>query len=130
MYRSFEELEVWKRGCQLAVSVHVALRETREFALRNQMQRAAVSVPSNIAEGAERGGRDFVRFLRVARGSAAELRTQLYIARKLGALNSDDFSQMIREIKEISKMITGLARSLQSSGKANGDRRPKAEDTN
>ena len=77
MYQSFEELEVWKRGCQLAVAVYESLRETREFALRNQMQRAAVSIPSNIAEGCERGGKDFARFLRIARGSAAELRTQL-----------------------------------------------------
>ena len=68
MYHSFEELEVWKKGCQLAVAVYEALGGTREFALRNQMQRAAVSIPSNIAEGAERGGKDFARFLRVARG--------------------------------------------------------------
>ena len=68
MYRSFEELEVWKRACQLAVQVYETLRQRRDFALRDQMQRAAVSVASNIAEGAERGGKDFARFLRVARG--------------------------------------------------------------
>ena len=61
MYRSFEELEVWKRGCQLAVRICELLRNSREFALRDQMQRAAISIPSNIAEGAERGGRDFAR---------------------------------------------------------------------
>jgi four helix bundle protein len=74
-YRSFEELEVWKRACQVAIQVYEVVRESRDFSLRDQMQRAAVSIPSNIAEGAERGGKDFVRFLRVARGSAAELRT-------------------------------------------------------
>src|SRR5438874_1522643 len=111
MYQSFEELEVWKRGCQLAVAVYEALRDTREFALRDQMQRAAVSVPSNIAEGAERGGKDFERFLRVARGSAAELRTQRYIAKKIGILQDERFSRLISEVKEISKMLTGLARS-------------------
>jgi four helix bundle protein len=112
MYRSFEELEVWKRGCQLAVAVYEALRDTREFALRDQMQRAAVSVPSNIAEGAERGGKDFQRFLRMARGSAAELRTQLYIAKKLGILQDEHFAHLLCELREISKMLTGLARSV------------------
>jgi four helix bundle protein len=112
MYQSFEELEVWKRGCQLAVAVYEALRGTREFALRSQMQRAAVSIPSNIAEGAERGGKDFERFLRIARGSAAELRTQLYIARRVGILRDGPFSDLIRDLREISKMLTGLSRSV------------------
>lgn len=111
-YRSFEELEVWKRACQLAVRVYEALRECRDFGLRDQMQRAAVSVPSNIAEGAERGGKDFGRFLRVARGSAAELRTQCYIAAKVGALPTEQMSSIVSELKEISRMITGLAHSL------------------
>ncbi len=113
-YRSFEDLEVWKRGCQLAVQVYQSLRETREYTLRDQMQRAAVSIPSNIAEGSERGGKDFARFLRVARGSASELRTQCYIAAKIGLLTPEQRSDFVRELKEISKMLTGLARSLKT----------------
>ena len=129
MYHSFEKLEVWKRGCQLAVAVYDALRDTRELALRDQMQRAAVSVPSNIAEGAERGGKDFGRFLRVARGSAAELRTQLYIAKKIGIMQDDRLSPLISELREISKMLTGLARSLARDPKSKSkDRKPKTED--
>ena len=112
MYQSFEELDVWKRSCQLAVTVYETLKDTRDFALRDQMQRAAVSIPSNIAEGSERGGKDFERFLRIARGSAAELRTQVYIAKKIGLLPNEPFTQLISELKEISKMLTGLARSL------------------
>jgi four helix bundle protein len=111
-YRSFEELEVWKRGCQLAVQMYESLRNSRDLALRDQMQRAAVSIPSNVAEGAERGGKDFARFLRVARGSAAELRTQCYIAAKVGLLTADLMNSFVSELKEISKMLTGLARSL------------------
>jgi four helix bundle protein len=112
MYRSFEDLDVWKRACQLAVQVYEALRQCRDFALRDQMQRAAVSIASNIAEGAERGGKDFARFLRVARGSAAELRTQCYIAAKVGLLTADQLNRFVSDLKEISKMLTGLARSL------------------
>lgn len=112
MYRSFEELEVWKRACQLAVRVYGLLEESREYGLRDQMQRAAVSIASNIAEGAERGGRDFVRFLTIARGSAAELRTQCYIASKIGILKPEETTSLVSELKEISRMLTGLARSI------------------
>ena len=118
MYRSFEELDVWKRGCQLAVRIYEVLQNCREFGLRNQMQRAAVSIPSNVAEGSERGGKDFVRFLSIARGSAAELRTQCYIACKVNAVTNDEMNSLVTELKEISKMLTGLARSIkrQSDG--------------
>jgi len=114
MYRSFEELEVWKRACLLVVRVYEVLRECREYWLRDQMLRSAVSIPSNIAEGAERGGKDFVRFLTIARGSAAELRTQCYIAGKIGVLTPDQTSQLVSELKEISKMLTGLARAVKT----------------
>jgi four helix bundle protein len=115
MYRSFEDLDVWKRACQLSVRVYELLRDCREFGLRNQMQRAAVSIASNIAEGHERGGKDFTRFLAIARGSAAELRTQCYIACKIGLLTTDQMSPLVAEIKEISKMLTGLARSIKKA---------------
>lgn len=114
MYQSFEELEVWKRACQLAVRTYELLHECREYGLRDQMQRAAVSIASNIAEGAERGGKDFIRFLTIARGSAAELRTQCYIASKIGILTSEQMNQLVSELKEISKMLTGLARSIRA----------------
>ena len=113
-YRSFEELDVWKRACQLAVQMLQDLRECRDFALRDQMQRAVVSIPSNIAEGAERGGKDFARFLRMARGSAAELRTQSYIAAKVGAITNEQMTHYVTELKGISRMLTGLDHSLRT----------------
>jgi four helix bundle protein len=117
MYQSFEELEVWKRACQLAVRIYELLRDSNEFGLRNQMQRAAVSIASNIAEGAERGGKDFIRYLTIARGSAAELRTQCYLACKIGVLTTDQMNPQVDELKQISKMLTGLAHSLRSRKK-------------
>lgn len=119
MYCLFEDLEVWKRSCQLAVSLYESLRDCREYALRDQMQRAAVSIPSNIAEGAERGGNDFLRFLRIASGSAAELRTQVYIARRIGILSEEPFVQMRSDLKDISKMLTGLSQYFKKKARKN-----------
>lgn len=114
MYQSFEDLDVWKRTCKLAVQIYELLRESRDYALKDQMQRAAVSIASNIAEGSERGGKDFERFLRIARGSAAELRTQCYIAARIGMLKNEQMNELVNELKELSRRLTGLARSLKN----------------
>lgn len=112
-YQSFEDLEVWKRACRLAVGICQALADSRSYFIRDQMQRAALSVPSNIAEGAERDSPlEYIRFLRIAKGSAAELRTQCYIAARLNVLPQDLTSQFTTECKEIAAMLQGLIRSL------------------
>ena len=113
MYRSFEELEVWKRACRLAVDVYQALQDNKQYALKDQMQRAAVSIASNIAEGCERDSKpDFVRFLRIAKGSAAELRTQLYISQRLQIMDKTANINLLGECKEIGAMLQGLIRSI------------------
>ena len=112
MYRSFEDLEVWKRGCNLAVDVYFALKDCREFRLRDQMNSAAISIPSNIAEGAERDSvKEFIHFLHISKGSAAELRTQLYITEKIGILAPTTTRPLIAETKEIASMLQGLINS-------------------
>ncbi|MGB7768155.1 MAG: four helix bundle protein [Verrucomicrobiia bacterium] len=112
-YHSFEDLEVWKRGCRLAVEVSRTLAKTREYFVRDQMQRAALSIPSNIAEGSERDSKlDYIRFLRIAKGSAAELRTQCYIAAKLEILKKTDADRVVTECKEIAPMLQGLIRAI------------------
>jgi len=116
-YQSFEELEVWKRSMGAAVLIYACLRDCRDFGLREQMQRSAVSIPSNIAEGAERGGLDFARYLKIALGSAAELRTQCYIARDVGALKPEDAETLVAELKEVSRMLSSLSRTVTSRAK-------------
>ena len=112
-YKSFEDLEVWKRGCNLAVDVYVTFKSSKEYSLKDQMNRAAVSIPSNIAEGAERNTNpDFMRFLHIAKGSSAELRTQLYIAEKIGILETEKSKTLIEETKQLSAMLQGLINSL------------------
>src|SRR5256714_9693369 len=112
-YQSFEDLEVWQRGCRLTVDVFKAFRSCREFTLKDQIQRAALSLPSNVAEGAERGSnKDFAHSLNIAKGSCGELRTQFYIARKLELLSKPLFDTLIKESKELSAMLEGLRRSM------------------
>lgn len=111
-YRSFEDLEIWKKGCKLAVSVYQVLKDCRDYGLKDQMTRAAISIPSNIAEGAERDSKaEFVRFLHIAKGSAAELRTQVYIARQIGSMNPEKTRALVDELKAISSMLHGLIKS-------------------
>ena len=114
---TFEDLDVWKRGCNLAVEIHVALFESKDFALRNQMERSSLSIPSNIAEGCERDSTpDFIKFLRYSKGSCGELRTQLYVAerirQRLGAAPMEGSRAMIQETRELSRMLQGLINSL------------------
>jgi four helix bundle protein len=112
-YGSFEDLEVWKRGCRLAVRIYQVLKECKDYGLKDQMTRAAVSISSNIAEGAERDSKVvFIRFLHIAKGSAAELRTQIYIACQIGLLSGEIQKELIEEVKSISAMLQGLIKSL------------------
>ena len=114
---NFEELEVWKRSSRLAVSVLELIEPVKLYALRDQMARSCISVPSNIAEGAERDSdREFRRFLAIAKGSAGELRTQLYVGVKASILKSEAAAPLIQEAREISSMIEGLRKSLRGPG--------------
>ena len=116
--QTFEDLEVWKRGCRLAVDLLVATHEAKPYDLARQMQRAGVSIPSNIAEGAER---DFIRFLRISKGSCGELRTQLFIwQRVMTCLHKDslpDADRFIEETRGLSAMLQKLIQSIQSKTK-------------
>ena len=109
----FEDLEVWKRSSRLAVSVLELIDSTKLFALRDQMARSCISIPSNIAEGAEReSNREFRRFLAISKGSAGELRTQLYIGVRAGVFSLEEADSLIAEAKEIASMIEGLRKKL------------------
>ena len=112
-YRSFEELEVWQRACRLSVEIFQTFHSCKYPNLTGQIERSGLSVPSNIAEGAERGGaKEFSQFLKIAKGSAGELRTQLYIAKKLKAIPAEAATGMIEESSQISAMIEGLRKSI------------------
>lgn len=110
---SFEDLVVWKRSYSLASQIYKLMKNSKEYVLRDQILRSAISIASNIAEGSERkSSADFKRFLCIAKGSAAELRTQIYIARDNAVLDSQITDSIIKDLKEISRMLQGLEDSI------------------
>lgn len=123
MYSSFEDLEVWQRSCTLAVRVYEVVKGCRDFGLRDQMTRAAVSIASNIAEGAERDSvLEYIHFLHIAKGSAAELRTQLIIAFRIGVIPEDEKQALSGELIMISKQLHGLITYLKTKIKSKSER--------
>lgn len=112
MEKSFEDLEVWQRSRVLAVDVCRTFQDSKIYSLRDQIMRSAISVPSNIAEGAERNTKpEFVQFLGYAKGSLAELRTQLMIAQDLSCLSLAKATAMLDEGRQLSRMLYCLAQS-------------------
>ena len=113
---SYEDLSVWKKSMNLAVKIYELTKHMPKeelYGLTAQMRRAAVSIPSNIAEGQQRTStREFLRFLSIARGSNAELQTQLVLACKLGYFQSEQIRETMNLTREISKMINALMISL------------------
>lgn len=118
----FEDLIVWQKAHELAVRLYrTTNREPfcRDFGLRDQIQRAAVSVMSNVAEGFERYSRsEFKQFLSVARGSVAEVRSQLHLARSLEYVSGEDFDTIYVLCKDISNLIGALRKSLERGGES------------
>ena len=112
-YQSFEDLDVWKRSTRLSIDLINHLAKCNDYSFKNQLLRSAISIPSNIAEGAERqSDNEFKYFLNVAKGSAAELRTQLYIGMQTKLVDEKVSKNMIKELKELSSMLHGLIKSL------------------
>ncbi|PNS36998.1 30S ribosomal protein S23 [Mesotoga sp. B105.6.4] len=113
-----ENLEIWRLGVSLAKDVYVITEKfpRREvYCLTDQIRRAAVSVPSNIAEGKGRStAKDFVHFLNTARGSLYELTTQLYVAREIAYLSEEDFSSLHKRIEDLSHKIVAMTKYLRS----------------
>jgi len=109
---NFEELKVWQRAKALAVYVYRLTstgKLSKDYGLRDQIRRASISIPSNIAEGDESGSnKQAVKFFYVAKGSAAELLTQTIIAREIGYISEDENSFISEECKGISAMLTKL----------------------
>ena len=116
MGKPHHKLDVWKRSLDFVTKIYKLTGQfpnEEKFGLVSQMRRAAVSIPSNISEGAARNSRkEFMNFLHIAQGSTAELETQLLIGRNLEYIDIEQLEPLLQELDEISMMIIGLQRSL------------------
>ncbi len=113
---SFRELTVWKKAIDVSVEIYTQTRKfppEERYALASQMQRAVVSIASNIAEGSGRGSKkEFSQFLSIAIGSASELETQLELTSRLSYVTQSDVNTLLERVIEIKRMLVGLRSSL------------------
>ena len=115
---NFRNLKIWQKGMELVLDVYEIckiLPNEEKFGLRSQLTRAAVAIPSNIAEGSSRNSaKDFKRFLEISLGSSFELETQLLIVEKLNISKMEKFSSIIDKLHEEQKMINGFIKTLKN----------------
>ncbi len=120
--RGFRTLNAWKKAYELTVVIYrlsEKFPKKETYALTSQIQRAAVSIPSNIAEGYERNHRkEYLQFLFIAKGSLGEVETYLLLARDLGYLTESDYSAANEIREETARIIRGLIRALEGKGAA------------
>ncbi len=116
MASGYRDLIVWQKAMQVAKETYCVTRRMPKdelYSLTNQMRRAAVSIPSNIAEGSARGTRkDYSNFLRMASGSRAELETQVFLAVSIGYLNEEDVLTLQGLLSEVGRMLTVMVAKL------------------
>lgn len=117
----FEDLIAWQKARELTRAIYEATRQgafAKDYGLCGQIQRAAVSIMSNIAEGFERGGRgEFHQFLSTAKASCAEVRSQLYVAIDVGYLDQTSFDRLMQQAEEVARIVGGLRASVQKQRK-------------
>jgi len=109
----FEDIIAWQKAGKLTTNLYSALKDSRDFSFRNQIQRATISIMNNIAEGFERRtNKEFIQFLYIAKGSCGEVRSMLYMALKLNYISPEEFNDFYKLSVEISKLISGLIKTL------------------
>ena len=119
-FKKFEQIDAWQKARELTKKVYSLTAKggfAKDYGLKNQIRRASVSVMSNIAEGFERSGTgEFIQFLAIAKGSAGEVRSQLYVALDQQYLPAEAFEILSCNVADISRMLSGLISYLRSSG--------------
>ena len=116
--RSYRDLRVWQQAVDYCVQLYEATSSfpgTETYGLTAQIRRAAVSIPSNIAEGYGRSNRDFGRYLQMAMGVLAEVETQMEIAYRVNYLSDDEYSKLVNELTAIGKQLNVLLHRVQAT---------------
>ncbi len=115
MEKPHKRLEVWRKSVDFVIEIYKITKgfpADERYALVSQMRRAAVSIPSNLAEGAAKGTNEYIQYIRIAIGSASELDTQLEICYRLGYLSKDSYQNLDQRLTQIDRMLVGLRQSL------------------
>ena len=108
----FESLDVWRKSADLAVAILEEFKVSRDYAYKDQITRAGLSISSNIAEGFERSNyKQFGYFLKIAKGSAGELRSQIYVGMKVGYIDQEIGEEWLKQAREIARMLHSLIES-------------------
>lgn len=109
----FEDIIAWQKARDLTRTLYKKFKNSRDFAFRDQMQRASVSIMNNIAEGFERkGDKEFKQFLFIAKGSCGEVRSMLYLALDFNYISRSEFDSLVNSSLEISRMLSGFIKTL------------------
>ncbi len=111
---TFEDIVIWQKAKSLSLSIYSLFTKCKDSSFKDQIQRASISICNNIAEGYERSGnREFVKFLYIAKGSSAEVRSLLYFALELKYITQAQFDSLYLQSKDISRMLSGFIKTLQ-----------------
>ncbi len=114
---ALQNLVVWQRACRFSIDIYGLLSDCRNYGFKDQLGRSALSIASNIAEGYEReSAKDRARFLKIAKGSAAEVWTQLLIGMEAGFVNKAEAVEKADEVRQISKMLFALVKHIEEQG--------------
>lgn len=109
----FEDIIAWQKGKELTLLIYTVLKNCRDFGYKDQIQRAVISIINNIAEGYERrSNKELKQFLYIAKGSAGEVRSMLYVGLELGYFNKADFEKAYNLSLEIAKLLSGFIKTL------------------
>ncbi len=109
----FEDIISWQKAKELSIRIYKNFSKNRDYSFRDQIQRAAISIMNNIAEGFERSSdKEFKYFLFIAKGSCAEVRSMLYVAYELSYISKKEFDEIHNSALEISRLISGLIKTL------------------
>jgi four helix bundle protein len=115
----FEDIDAWQKGRELTKIIYKITSQgdiAKDFALKDQLRRASISIMANIAEGFEReGNKEFKQFLAMAKGSVGELKSHLYVALDAGKMSQQDFNQLMALANDTSRLIAGFLRYLKDS---------------
>ena len=118
MLKNYKELQVWQKAYQLCLAIYKrtnSFPKEERFGITSQIRRAAVSIPSNIAEGyCSKTTKEYIQALYIAYGSVCELETQILLSSDLGYMSAEDFEQLQKDLGDIERMLKGLIKSLES----------------